>query len=128
MPNNGFFHGPGGGTTDYNDLENKPELFSGSYNDLTDKPTENEYTATLSASDWSSDDIPVITIRNSAILSSEDKIFVSESDEITPEQIQALGKAVPGSGPSGNGYFQIRCLGIKPEIDIPIKYEVRRGF
>ncbi len=27
-----------GGVTDYNDLTNKPELFSGSYNDLTDKP------------------------------------------------------------------------------------------
>ena len=25
-------------TGDYDDLENKPELFSGSYNDLTDKP------------------------------------------------------------------------------------------
>jgi len=28
----------GGGVTSYNDLTNKPTLFSGSYNDLTDKP------------------------------------------------------------------------------------------
>jgi hypothetical protein len=29
----------GGGVTSYNDLTNKPTLFSGSYNDLTNKPT-----------------------------------------------------------------------------------------
>lgn len=34
---------------DYNDLSNKPELFSGSYNDLTDKPTIPEIPENVSA-------------------------------------------------------------------------------
>lgn len=69
-------------TNDYNDLSNKPTLFSGDYNDLTNKPTS-------ISSDWAD-------ITNKPVIASKLSQLVNDTNFVSNAQINIIPSQVTG--------------------------------
>ena len=96
---------------------------SGSYNDLSNKPTipsVANYTVTLLSSGWTGSSAPYTqTVSVSGILST-DKVFADVVlDSSTSTALDQMA--------SSNGSITAKCLEFKPEINLPISLLAIRG-
>lgn len=138
------------GTTNYNDLENKPTKLSDFTNDgifitntsddlvnyytkteddalLNTKATTNLYTATLLSSGWSSSAPYTQTVSVSGILSTDTPIADVVLDVVTSTAMTQISAWMCVSKiETADGYITATCLENKPEIDIPIQLKVVR--
>lgn len=138
------------GTTNYNDLENKPTKLSDFTNDgifitntsddlvnyytkteddalLNTKATTNLYTATLLSSGWSSSAPYTQTVSVSGILSTDTPIADVVLDVVTSTAMTQISAWMCVSNiETSNGEITATCFENKPEIDIPIQLKVVR--
>lgn len=110
----------------YNNLTNKPTLFSGNYNDLTNKPAMNRtINATVTASGWIGTSAPYTNTVGIAGVTATSIVDVSLQTSPTMEQVSACASAIIVDGGQSNGSITLMAMGDKPEIDIPIVAVIR---
>ena len=138
------------GTTDYNELENKPTKLSDFANDgvfitntaddlvnyytkteddalLSTKATTALYTATLPASGWTNAAPFTQTVSVSGILSTDTPIADVVLDQSTPTAISQIEAWMSVSKiETADGSITATCLEELPAIDIPIQLKVVR--
>lgn len=138
------------GTTNYNDLENKPTKLSDFTNDgifitntsddlvnyytkteddalLNTKATTTLYTATLLSSGWSSSAPYTQTVSVSGILSTDTPIADVVLDVVTSTAMTQISAWMCVSNiETADGSITATCFETKPEIDIPIQLKVVR--
>lgn len=138
------------GTTNYNDLENKPTKLSDFTNDgifitntsddlvnyytkteddalLNTKATTALFTATLLSSGWSSSAPYIQTVSVSGILSTDTPIADVVLDVVTSTAMTQISAWMCVSNiETSDGSITATCFETKPEIDIPIQLKVVR--
>lgn len=138
------------GTTDFNDLENKPTKLSDFTNDgifvtnttddlvnyysktqsdalLETKATTSLYSTTLTSSGWSNAPPYTQTVTVSGILATDTPIADVVLDSNTPTAISQISAwACVSKIETSNGSITATCLESAPEVDLPIQLKVVR--
>lgn len=138
------------GTTDYNDLENKPTKLSDFANDgifvtnttddlvnyytksetsdlLENYCTTSEYTTTLPVASWSSEAPFTQTVSVQGILATDTPIVDIVLDSDTSTAISQISSwAFVSKIETSTNSITATCLESKPEVDLPIQLKVVR--
>ena len=93
---------------------------SGSYTDLTNKPTTTTVDLTLASASWSSG---TYTISN-ANITATNTVFMGVQGTITADQMSTLSKAVVVCTTQVAGSLTLKALGTVPTVDLPIKLTI----